>query len=40
MMDTLIDSLILIDHFNNITRNTKDFNPKKHTFVTIPYNLT
>ena len=23
-----------------ITRNTKDFNPKKHTFVIIPYRLT
>jgi predicted nucleic acid-binding protein len=22
-----------------ITRNSKDFNPKKHTFVIIPYNL-
>lgn len=22
-----------------ITRNTKDFNPQKHTFVMIPYNL-
>jgi predicted nucleic acid-binding protein len=57
MLERLLDSVILIDHYGwklpdafqaalalhhhlkLCTRNTKDFDPKKHSFVEVPYRL-
>ncbi len=47
-MKLLLDSVILIDHFNGaaqqhglrfVTRNQKDFPPRLYRFVDIPYRV-
>jgi predicted nucleic acid-binding protein len=37
--DAFQAALALFHHLKFCTRNTKDFNPEKHAFVEIPYEL-